>query len=325
MPAMIRFILKRLLTMIPMLIGISFLCFAVLQLAPGDYVHTMMSSDQFSEELKRSVIREFGMDKPWPVQYLLWLWNALHLKFGVSLATRQSVATVIWQRMGNTLLLSACAFVVAWGTAIPLGVLSAVKRNSVVDRACSLLAYSGISVPGFFVALLAMLFAQRSGWFPIGGMHSPDFDEMNAREQFVDTARHLLLPTLVLGLAGCAGIMRQMRGSMLDTLHENFISAARARGLPERAVIFKHALRNAINPLITLLGFSLAGLLSGSALVENVMAWPGLGRLILESVLSKDTFLVMGAFTMGAALLMAGNLVSDILLAVTDPRIRMGR
>ncbi len=322
---MIRFIVKRLLAMIPLLIGISFLCFAILQLSPGDYVQSLTSGDQFSEELRRQITHEFGLDKPWPVQYFLWLGNALHLNFGMSLATRQPVSGMIWERMGNTLILSLCSLTVAWGLAIPLGILSAVKRNSWIDRTSALFAFTGISLPGFFLALLAMLFAQRSGLFPVGGMHSADVDLMTRPQQFTDLIRHLILPTLVLGIAGCASIMRQMRGSLLDTLRENYITAARARGLPEWKVVLKHGVRNAINPLITLLGFSLAGLLSGSALVENVMAWPGLGRLILESVQSKDVYMVMGSFTLGSAMLMFGNLFSDILLAVTDPRIRLGR
>lgn len=322
---MTRFILKRLLAMIPLLIGISFLCFAVLQLSPGDYVQSLTSGEQFSEGLRHQITHEFGLDKPWPIQYLLWLGNALRLNFGTSLATRQPVAGMLWERMGNTLILSICSFTLAWGLAIPLGILSAVKRNSWVDRACSLFAFSGISVPGFFLALIAMLFAQRTGLFPVGRMHSPDYDDLTGPQRILDLIHHLVLPTLVLGVAGCASIMRQMRGSLLDTLRENYITAARARGLSERKVVLKHAVRNAINPLITLFGFSLAGLLSGAALVENVMAWPGLGRLILESVQSKDIYMVMGAFTMGASMLMLGNLFSDVLLAITDPRIRLGK
>ena len=322
---MIRFILKRLLAMIPLLIGISFLCFVILQLSPGNFVLSLTSGDQFSEELRRQITHEFGLDKPWPIQYLLWLGNALRLNFGGSLATREPVAAMLWERAGNTLLLSLCSLLFAWGLAIPLGIITAVKRNSLVARACSLFAFGGISVPGFFLALIALLFAQRSGLFPVGGMHSADYDDLTTSRRFLDLVHHLVLPTLVLGIAGCAGIMRQMRGSLLDTLRENYITAARARGLSERKVVLKHAVRNAINPLITLFGFSLAGLLSGAALVENVMAWPGLGRLILDSVQSKDVYMVMGSFMMGALMLMLGNLLSDVLLAVTDPRIRLGR
>ena len=308
-----------------MLIGISFLCFAVLWLSPGNYVQSLTSDEKFSEELRRQITHEFGLDKPWPIQYLLWLGNALRLNFGTSLATRQPVAGMLWERMGNTLILSFSSLAVAWGLAIPLGIIAAVKRNSWVDRFTSLFAFTGISVPGFFLALLAMLFAQRTGLFPVGGMHDINADQMSGPRQFLDLLHHLILPTLVLGVAGCASIMRQMRGNLLDTLRENYITAARARGLSEWKVVLKHGVRNAINPLITIFGFSLGGLLSGAALVENVMAWPGLGRLILESVQSKEIYMVMGSFTLGAAMLMAGNLIGDILLAVTDPRIRIGK
>jgi len=311
--------------MIPLLIGISFMCFAILQISPGDYVQSLTSGDQFSEELRRQITHEFGLDKPWPIQYLLWLGNALRLNFGISLATRQPVAGMIWERMGNTLILSAASLIVAWGLAIPLGIISAVKRNSWIDRGSSLFAFTFISIPGFFFALLLLLAAQKSGWLPVGGMHSIDADQMTGPQKFVDLIKHLIIPTTVLGLAGCAGIMRQMRGSLLDTLRENYVTAARARGLPDSKVILKHAVRNAINPLITIFGFSLAGLLSGAALVENVVAWPGLGRLILDSVQSKDVYMVMGAFMMGATMLMLGNLLSDVLLAITDPRIRLGK
>jgi peptide/nickel transport system permease protein len=322
---MLRFILKRLVTMIPLLIGISFLCFLILRLSPGDFVQSLYSGDQFSDQIRQQVTHEFGLDKPWPVQYLLWLGNACRLNFGISLATRQPVAAMLWERMGNTLILSICSMIVAWGLAIPLGIISAVKRNAIIDRLCSLLAFTGISVPTFFLALMALLFAQKTGWFPVGNMHSVDVDDMDGKQRFVDLVKHLILPTLVLGIAGCAGIMRQMRGSLLDTLRDNYIIAAQARGVSAKKIVLKHAVRNAINPLITLFGFSLAGLLSGAALVENVMNWPGLGRLILESVQSKDIYMVMGAFTMGASMLMLGNLLSDILLAVTDPRIRLGK
>lgn len=321
---MIRYILLRLLAIIPLLIGISFLCFAILQISPGDYITSLTSGDQFSEALRQQMKHEFGLDKPWPVQYLLWLGNAVRLNFGISLQTREPVTKVLFERMGNTLILSMTSLALAWGLAIPLGIVSAVKRNTWVDRSSSLFAFTMISAPSFFVALLAMLFAQRTGLLPVGGMHAANSDYMTGPQQFVDLLRHLVLPTLVLGCAGCAGILRQMRGSLLDTLRENYVTAARARGLSERVVIVKHAVRNAINPLITLFGFSLAGLLSGAALVENVVGWPGLGSLILQAVLSKDVYVVMGSFMLGAAMLMVGNLISDILLAVTDPRIRMG-
>jgi len=322
---MIRFLLKRLLNMLPLVIGISFISFAILRLAPGDFVTTLSQDPNLSKEAVAQMRAEYGLDKPWLVQYFLWLFNALRLNFGYSLAYHIPVVTLMMQRLGNTLLLSICALAFSWGVAIPLGVCAAVRRNTWIDRFVSLFAFAGISTPGFFLALLLLLFAQKTGWFPIGGMHSSDADLMSPSERLWDVARHLVLPTLVLGIGGCAGIMRQMRGSLLDTLRENYITASRARGLSERVVIWKHGFRNAINPLITIFGFSLAGLLSGAALVENVMSWPGLGRLILEAVQSGDQYVVMGSFVMSATLLLLGNLFSDVLLAVTDPRIKLGR
>jgi len=321
---MARFLFQRLMHIIPLLIGISFIAFAVMQLAPGDFFTSLSQDQNVSPEMLAAMRTQFGLDQPWYVQYGLWLKNAALLNFGYSLAYKVPVATLIGQRLWNTFILSFCSMAFSWSLAIPLGIMAAVRRNSWPDRTVSLLAFAGISFPGFFLALLLLLFAQRTGWFPTGGMERMTADLMSPWERFVDLLHHLALPVLVLGSAGLAGIMRQMRGSLLDTLRENYITAARARGLPERTVVLKHAARNAINPLITVFGYSLAGLLSGAALVENVMAWPGLGRLILEAVQSKDLYLVMGAFVMSALLLLLGNLVADLLLAATDPRIKFG-
>jgi peptide/nickel transport system permease protein len=320
---MIRFILKRLLQMIPLLIGITVIAFGVMQLAPGDFLSQLRQDPRMPVETIEQMRRSYGLDRPWYEQYLRWLGNALQLNFGYSFAYKVPVFELIGQRLFNTFVLSFTAMVFAWSVAIPLGILAAVRRNSWLDRSISLLAFAGISFPGFFLALLLLLFAQQSGWFPVGGMRSTQWDFLTPWGQFLDVAHHLVLPALVLGTAGLAGIMRQMRGNLLDTLRENYITAARARGLPEKWVIIKHATRNAINPLVTLFGMSLAGLLSGAALVESVMAWPGLGRLILEAVQTRDIYLAMGSFVMGSVLLLLGNLVGDILLALTDPRIKV--
>jgi peptide/nickel transport system permease protein len=320
---MARYLFFRLLHMIPLLIGISFIAFGVLHLAPGDFFTQFDQNPSISQETLDRMRAEFGFNRPWYVQYLLWLNNAAHLNFGYSLENHVPVTQLLWERMGNTLLLSLCSLVLAWGLAIPLGILAGVRRNTLLDRIISLGAFAGVSIPGFFLALLLLLLAQRTGWFPIGGMHSINADSMPPWGRFVDLLHHLVLPVLVVTTAGFAGILRQMRGSLLDVLRENYILAARARGLAERKVIFKHAARNAINPLVTVFGFSLAGLLSGSALVERVMQWPGLGQLILGAVLSKDLYLVMGAFVMAAVLLLLGNLIGDLLLYAIDPRIKV--
>ncbi len=320
---MATYVLRRILHMIPLILGISFISFAVLQLAPGDFTTSMQQDPTVSKAVIAQIQHEYGLDKPWPEQYLLWLRNAAHLNFGYSFAYKTAVSQLIWQRMGNTLILAICALLISWGLAIPLGVYIAVHKNTAADLLISLGSFAGISTPGFFLALLVLLFAEKTGWFPVGGMRSPDAYFFTSWHRFTDVCYHLILPALVLGIGSCAGVLRQMRGSLLDTLGDNYVMAARARGLSERNVIWKHAFRNAANPMITLFGLSLAGLLSGSALVESVMAWPGLGKLILDAVIAKDLYLVMGSFVMGAFMLLMGNLAADILLMLADPRIRM--
>ncbi len=319
---MIRFIVRRILQLLPLLIGITFISFVVMQLAPGDYLTNLRSQPQIKPETIERLSREFGLDKPWYQQFGLWIWNAFHGDFGFSFTYKIGVFPLIGQRLYYTFLLGFYSTLLAWAVAIPLGIYTARHRNSPLDRLANFLAFSGISLPGFFVALLAMLLAQQSGWFPVGGATSVGYDSMSQWEKIKDTGWHLILPVLVLGTRGVAGLMRQMRGNVLDVLGENYILAARARGLAERRVVWKHAVRNSINPLITLFGYEISGLLAGAALVENVMAWPGLGRLLLESVQTQDLYVAMGSFVMGGVLLIAGNLIADVLLAVTDPRIR---
>jgi peptide/nickel transport system permease protein len=319
---MLRFILRRLLLMIPLVIGITIISFFVMQLAPGDYLDTLRGQPTIKPETIERLRRDFGLDRPAYQQYFLWLFNAVRGDFGYSFTYKIEVFELIGQRMYYTVLLSIWATLLAWVVAIPLGIYIATHRNSVADRVANFIAFTGISLPGFFVALLAMMWAQQTGWFPVGGASSVNYESLSWFGKIKDTGWHLLLPVLVLGTRGIAGLMRQMRGSVLDVLGENYVLAARARGLSERKVIWKHAVRNSINPLITLLGYEISGLLAGAALVENVMAWPGLGRLLLEAVQSRDIYVAMGAFVMGSVLLVIGNLIADILLAFTDPRIK---
>lgn len=319
---MFRYILRRLLQMIPLVLGITLVSFGAMQLAPGDYLDQMKQNPQVRPETIERLREDFGLNKPPIVQYGYWLKNAVQGNFGESFTYKEPAFQLIKSRVYYTLLLAVCAGILSWVIAIPLGIYVATHRNSWLDRVINFLAFAGISLPGFFVALLAMRFAQQTGWLPVGGATSVNYDQLSHGEKILDTGKHLILPVLVLGLRGVAGLMRQMRGNLLDVLSENYILAARARGLSERAVIIKHATRNAINPLITLIGFEISGLLAGAALVENVMAWPGLGRLLLESVQSQDLYVSMAAFVMGAILLILGNLIADILLAITDPRIK---
>ena len=316
------YILKRLLHMIPLLIGITFFSFLIINLSPGDYLTAMSQNPQVTSETIEGLRMRFGLDKPWYIQYIRWLWNSFHLDFGYSFANQVPVFSLIKVRMLNSLILALSAALFAWGLSIPLGILSAVRQNTWVDRSASFVSFLGLSIPEVFFALLMVFFAARTGWFPVGGMKSIDFEYMSYGGQMLDILHHLILPTIVLGSVSMAGRMRQMRANLLDTLLQDYVQTARAKGLSERVVIYKHALRNAINPLITLFGFTLANLLSGAFLVEVVMSWPGLGRLTLDALFTRDLYLVMGSLLMASVMLILGNLAADIMLALSDPRIR---
>jgi peptide/nickel transport system permease protein len=318
------YVVKRFLHLIPILLGVSLLTFLLMALTPGDYYTQLSQNPQISPETLTRLRAERHLDRPWYVQYGYWLEGAiLHGDLGYSVAYKVPASQLIMSRLWNTFLLSFCATVLAWGVAVPLGIWAAVKKDSWADRFCSLIAFVGLSVPDVLLALLALMFAASTGWLPVGGAQSSLYDMMTPGQQFVDRVHHLILPTIVLAASDLAGIMRQMRSNLLDTLRAEFLTTARAKGVPEGWVIYKHALRNAINPLLTIFGYSLAGLLSGAFIVENIMAWPGLGRLTMEALTSKDYQLVVDSVVMAAGLLVAGNFVADLLLAWSDPRIRL--
>ncbi len=282
----------------------------------------MLQYPQISPKTIAALRAEFGMDQPPLIQYLHWLWSILHLNFGLSFAYNVPVKWLIGSRALNTLLLSITSLIAAWSIAIPLGIYSAVHQYSFMDGLLSTGAFVAISVPSFFSALLLLYAAFRTHLVPLQGLTSPDFDFLPWWRQVLDVAWHLILPTIALGVFSVGGLMRYMRTNLLDVLRADYVKTARAKGIAERVVILKHAVRNAINPLVTLFGFELGGLLSGAAFVENVLGYPGLGRLILEAVLKKDVFVVMGSLLLGSVLLILGNLMADVLLAYVDPRIR---
>jgi len=318
-----QYVLKRLFHLIPVLIGVSLLTFLLMSLAPGDYFTTLTQNPQITPEKVAELRAKWHLDRPWYVRYAYWLKNVVQGDFGYSIAYKIPATELIATRLWNTFVLSFTAEIIAWCIAIPLGIMAAVNKNSWVDRGCSLLAFIGLSVPEVLLALLALLFAYSTGWFPVGGAQSPLYDTFSTSEKILNRMHHLILPALVLAASELAGIMRQMRSNLLDTLGAEFVTAARAKGLSEGWVVYKHALRNAINPLLTIFGYSLAGLLSGAFIVENIMAWPGLGRLTIEALFSKDYMLVVDSVVMAAGLLVAGNFVADVLLAWSDPRIRL--
>jgi peptide/nickel transport system permease protein len=317
------FTLRRLFHLIPLLVGVSLITFLLMSLTPGDYYTTLSQNPQVSPEKLAELRAKRHLDKPWHVRYGYWLKNALKGDFGYSMAYKMDASELIFARLWNTFLLSLCATTLAWLVAVPLGVWAAAKKDSLADRFCSLIAFVGLSIPEVLLALLALMFAAATGWFPVGGAQSALYDLMSPAEKFWNRTHHLVLPTLVLAASELAGIMRQMRSNLLDTLRAEYVTTARSKGLGEGWVVYKHALRNAINPLLTIFGYSLAGLLSGAFIVENIMAWPGLGRLTMEALFAKDYELVVATVVMATGLLVVGNFVADLLLAWSDPRIRL--
>jgi len=316
------FILRRLLQIIPLLIGISAITFLLLQLAPGDFLSTMAENPGISAETIQAMRVRFGLDQPWYVQYGLYLKNVfLHHDFGESFSRHLPVFQVLREGMLNTLLLASAAAVVTWGLAIPLGVLSAVRQYSWVDKSLSLASFVTLSVPEVLSGLLLLFLAAKTGVFPVGGMHSLDWDYRDTVGKAIDLGRHLVLPATVVGLVPLASRMRQMRGNLLDVLRLDYVTTARAKGLDENTVVFKHAVRNALNPLITLFGFTIGALLSGAFVAEIIFSWPGLGRITLEAIQAQDQYLVLGSVLMASTMLILGNLAADLLLAAADPRI----
>ncbi|MCD6051469.1 MAG: transporter substrate-binding protein [Verrucomicrobia bacterium] len=318
-----QYIAKRLLHLIPILIGVSLLSFMLMWAAPGSFYDQLRQNPQISPEQIKEMEAKRHLDKPFYVAYSYWLINAFKGDLGYSLAYKMQAGELIQTRLWNTFILSFFSMALAWIVAIPLGIWAAVKKDSFVDRACSTIAFVGLSIPEVLLALLALMLAASTNWFPVGGAQSPMYDLMSTSERFWNRAHHLVLPTIVLAASSLAGIMRYMRSNLLDTLRAEFVTTARAKGLSEGWVVYKHALRNAINPLLTIFGYSLAGLLSGAFIVENVMAWPGLGRLTIEAITAKDFELVVATVVMATVLLVIGNFIADVLLAWSDPRIRL--
>ncbi|NJK63284.1 MAG: ABC transporter permease [Synechococcaceae cyanobacterium SM2_3_1] len=316
------FILRRFLQAIPALLLISLLSFVLLKVAPGDFLDQLQLDPTVGQEFIAQERTRLGLDKPIWQQYFIWLGNLLQGDFGRSYTYQIPALQLILSRVGATLLLAVSAFVLTWICALPLGILSALRQNTGLDRSLQLLSYTGQSIPSFVLAILLLILAQTTGWFPVGGMTSLNFASFSWGAKLVDLARHLILPTLALTITSFAGLQRITRGSFLDVMQQDYMQAARARGLPEWRLTLVHALRNAVNPLVTILGLEFAQLLSGSFIAEFFFSWPGLGKLILEAVRGYDVNVVMASLLMGAVMLIVGNLLADLMLQWMDPRIR---
>lgn len=312
--------------MIPLLIGITIICFTVMHLAPGSPtdMETQMNP-RVSAEMKERLRAMYDLDKPLPVQYLLWVKKLLHMDLGTSFSPdHRPVAEKILERLPVTITLNILSLLLIIIIAIPIGVLSAVHQNSLFDKITSVFVFTGFAMPTFWLALLLMiLFGVQLGWLPISGLHSLNYEYLPAGEKLFDLIRHLIMPVLLSAFGGLAGFSRYMRANMLEVIRQDYITTARAKGLPERTVIFKHALRNALLPLITILGLSVPGLIGGSVIFETIFAIPGMGQLFYMAVMSRDYPTVMGILFIGAVLTLLGNLLADVSYALVDPRVRV--
>ncbi|MGH9548660.1 MAG: ABC transporter permease, partial [Terriglobales bacterium] len=285
------YILKRTLEAIPLLLIISVMLFTMLKMAPIDPLAHLKANPAISLAAIKAEEHRLGLDKPPAVQYFIWLGNIVRGDLGIS-TTGSSVSQLLMSRAGNTLLLGFLSVIFTWLIAIPAGVYAAVYRGSWLDKAFSIFTAVGMSMPTFLMALLLLMGALATHALPIGGLTSPDFFDKDLLGQFIDVSQHLVIPVAVLTFISIAPIQRQMRGNLLDVLRAEYVRTARAKGLPENRVIYAHAVRNAINPLITMLGYEFAFLLSGAALMEKVLAYPGLGLLTLNAVFTQDLNLV---------------------------------
>lgn len=312
--------------MIPLLFGITIVCFVVMHLAPGSPtdLETQLNP-RASADYRERLRAMYDLDKPMHEQYILWVGKLVTLDLGMSFSQdRRPVADKIFERIPITIAINVISMILIMAIAIPIGVLSAVYRDSLFDKITSVFVFVGFAMPTFWLALLLMiLFGVHLGWLPISGIRSLNFEYLPPGTAFLDLIKHLILPVLLSAFGGLAGLSRYMRSNMLEVIRQDYIMTARAKGLSERVVIYKHALRNALLPVITILGLSIPGLIGGSVIFETIFAIPGMGQLFYMSVMSRDYPLVMGILFIGAVLTLLGNLFADVSYALADPRIRV--
>ena len=322
---MFGYLLRRFAGLVPMLIGISFISFMVIQLAPGSPVERLTElNPKASPEVRERLEKAFGLDQPLHVQYWRWLGRMLKGDFGTSFSTdRRPVLDKILEALPRTIGLNILELLLVLAIGIPIGIYSATRQYSLADRVTTVFVFLGFAMPTFWLALLCMMvFGVKLGWLPISGLWSLDHDTLSWPARMWDYASHLIMPVLVAALTSLAGISRYMRSSMLEVVRQDYVTTARAKGLAERDVIYKHALRNALLPVITILGLSVPGLIGGSVIFEQIYGIPGMGRLFYDAVMMRDYPLVMGVLIMGAGLTLLGNLLADVFYAIADPRLR---
>lgn len=321
-------LLKRLAGLLITFWGITLISFFIIHLAPGEPISPMADfNPKFTPEMRERLRAQYGLDKPLYVQYLKWMKGLMTLDLGRSFAPdRRPVWEKIKERLPITLLINVLSMIIIFVVAVPLGVASAVREGSLFDRTTTVLVFVGYAMPGFWLALLLMmLLGIKWHLLPISGLHSlMGYEQMSFWEKVLDWTKHLIIPLFVSAFGGLAGLSRFMRSSMIEALRQDYITTARAKGLPERVVIYKHALRNALLPVITILGLSIPGLVGGSVIFESIFSIPGVGQLMWQAVMARDYPVIMGNLVIVSVLTLLGNLIADICYALADPRIRLG-
>jgi len=310
--------------LIPLLIGISLISFLVIHLAPGKPTDVQLQLNQkVSLQVRERIEKLYGLDKPIIVQYFSWLRRMLCLDFGVSFSDSRPVSAKIAERIPVTLCVSVLSLLLILGIAIPIGVFSAVWEGSFFDQAMTVFVFIGFAMPTFWLALLLMkYFGVTLHWIPVSGLKSIQFDSLSIWGKFLDLSQHLILPILISAFTGLAGLSRYMRTNMINVLQTDYIRTARAKGLSDKKIYFRHAFKNALLPIITILGLSLPGLIGGSVITESIFAIPGMGKLFYDAVMARDYPVIMGVLVIGAMLTLIGNLIADICYFYADPRIR---
>jgi len=318
-----KFLLRRLIRAVLLMVGVSVLCFLFTEMAPGSFFDEMRLNPQISPETIASLRLRYGLDQPLATRYLHWVKGAAHADFGYSIAYNSPVAPLLWERAKNTLLLTTVGMAFTWALSLPIGVWSASRHDRLLDRAVNAGTSLLISIPEVVIGLTLLAIVVRWRILPVGGIHSLDSDGLSRGARVLDTVRHLVLPVTALVLLETSIIVRHVRTSVVEALQQPAIDAARGFGIPRLRLLWRHVLPLAASPIISLFGFSLAGLISGSLLVEVISGWPGLGPLILDATLSRDLSLVIGGTMLSAVFMVGGNLVADVMLLATDPRIRI--
>ena len=320
-----KYLLRRLLRAFSLLVGVSALCFVFTEMAPGNYFDEMRLNPQISPDTISALRAQYGLDQPLVIRYARWMKSAIHADFGYSMAYNMPVAPLLWGRAKNTLLLTTTAMLLTWLISVPIGVWSASRRGGLVDRIVTVVTSLLVSIPEIVIAFALLALVVRWRLLPIGGMTATvNGAALSTWGSVRDVAVHLVLPVFILVQLESAVIIRHVRASVGEVLSAEYVRSARGLGIGRARLLFRHVLPVAANPAISLFGLSLAGLISGSLLVEVICGWPGLGPLVLEATLSRDLYLVIGGIMFSAVFMVGGSFVADVLLLASDPRIRRG-